>query len=68
MYDVWKAVLEMSKTVASGACIKEWERKKHSSSSSSSSSNCNKLQKQPYWHCVHTTDSANVKVQNIFHG
>ena len=63
MYYVWKAVLEMSRTVASVAYIKELERKKHSSSSSSS-----KLQKQPYWHCIHTTDSANVKVQNIFHG
>jgi len=65
MYDVWEAVLDMSRTVASGACIKELERIKHSSSSSSSS---NELQKQPYWHCIHTTDSANIKVQNIFHG
>ena len=23
MYDIWKAVLEMARTVASGACIKE---------------------------------------------
>jgi RPA family protein len=59
MYDVWKAVLEMSRTVASRAFIKELERAKHSSSTS-------KLQKQPYWHYIHTTDSANV--QNIFLG
>ena len=56
-----KRYWKMARTVASGACIKELERTKHSSSSS-------KLRKQPYWHCIHTTDSANVKVQNIFHG
>jgi len=69
---VWKAVLEMSRTVASGACIKELKRTKHSISisgcSSSSSSSSNNLQRQPYWHWIHTTDSVNVKVQNIFHG
>jgi hypothetical protein len=27
-----------------------------------------KLQKQPYWALAHTTESANVKVQIIFHG
>jgi hypothetical protein len=26
------------------------------------------LQKPPYWALLHTTESANVKVQNIFHG
>jgi len=26
-----------------------------------------KYKKQPYWHCACTAESANVKVQNIFH-
>jgi len=26
-----------------------------------------KYKKQPYWYCTYTAESANVKVQNIFH-